>query len=125
MSLRMERINSELRKKIMEIILREVDDPDITLLSITKVITTNDLQESKVYFSVLDENKYEKVQKSLNLMKGFIQGTLGRKIRLKKTPRLIFIKDDSMKYSVDIFKKIEDVKKNGQWDSEETNKKSE
>ncbi|MCK5288290.1 MAG: 30S ribosome-binding factor RbfA [Candidatus Omnitrophica bacterium] len=119
MSLRMERINSELRKKIMEIILREVDDPDITLLSITKVITTNDLQESKVYFSVLDENKYEKVQRSLNLMKGFIQGTLGKKIRLKKTPHLIFIKDDSMKYSVDIFKKIEDVKNSGQWDSGE------
>ncbi|MCK4916778.1 MAG: 30S ribosome-binding factor RbfA [Candidatus Omnitrophica bacterium] len=125
MSLRMERINSELRKKIMEIFLREVDDPDISLLSITKVITTNDLQESKVYFSVLDENKYEKVQRSLNLMKGFIQGTLGKKIRLKKTPHLIFIKDDSMKYSVDIFKKIEDVKNSGQWDSGETIKESE
>lgn len=116
MSLRMDRVNSELRKRIMEIIQKEVDDPDIDLLSITKVDTTKDLQESKVYFSVLDENKYEKVQKSLNLMKGFIRGVLGKNIRLKKTPHLIFIKDDSMKYSVDIYKRIEDVKNNDQRD---------
>ena len=113
MSLRMEKINIELRKKIMEIIQREIDDPTVEFLSITKVKTTSDLQESKVYFSLLDDGRYERAQEMLGKMKGFIRARLGKSIRLKKLPELKFIPDESIKYSVDIYQKIEEVKQKG------------
>lgn len=119
MSLRMEKVNSELRKQLMDIIQKEIDDPTIGLLSITKVETTSDLRESKVYFSLLDETKYERVQEILKSMNAFIRVHLGKRVRIKILPELKFIPDDSIKYSVDIYKKIEEIRK----DDQEKNKK--
>lgn len=110
MSLRMEKIDSEMRRQITEIIRDELDDPNIGVLSITKVETTSDLTESKVYFSLLDDTKYKKVQSILDRMAKFIRFNLGKRIIIKILPQLTFIPDDSIKYSVDIYSKIEEVK---------------
>jgi len=119
MSLRMEKVNREIRKQLMDIVQKEIDDPDLEFLSITRVETTADLQESKVYFSLLDDSKYPKAKQVLAGMGGYIRGVLGRKIRLKIVPQLIFLPDESIKYSVDIYNKIEEIK-----DSEENDEKS-
>ncbi|MDD3296227.1 MAG: 30S ribosome-binding factor RbfA [Candidatus Omnitrophica bacterium] len=110
MSIRMEKIDSQLRKEIINIIQEEVDDPDLDFLSITRVKTTSDLQEAKVYFSLLDETKYPKAEQALKSMKGLIRHSLGRKVSFKTLPELIFIPDESIKYSVDINKKIDEIK---------------
>ncbi|MCP4653147.1 MAG: 30S ribosome-binding factor RbfA [Candidatus Omnitrophica bacterium] len=110
MSLRMEKVNKEIGRKVMEIIQAEVDDPAIGFLSITKVNTSKDLRESKVYFSILDENQVEHAQEVLNKMSKFIRGNLGKKMRLKILPSLTFIPDDSIRYSVHIYEKIEEAK---------------
>lgn len=110
MSLRMEKVNSQIRKIIVEIIQQEIDDPKLGLVSITKVDTSADLRESKIYFSVLEDDS-SKANKILNGMKSFIRINLGKRIRLKLLPQLTFIPDDSIKYSVEIFKKIEEVRR--------------
>ncbi|MDD5194360.1 MAG: 30S ribosome-binding factor RbfA [Candidatus Omnitrophica bacterium] len=110
MSLRMEKVNSEMRRQIMEIIQQEVDDPNIGILSITRVDTTADLMEAKVYFSLLDELQYERVQGILDKMSKFIRGNLGRRIRIKIIPQLKFYPDDTIRYSVDINARIEAIK---------------
>ncbi len=118
MSLRMEKVNKELRRQLTDIIQKEIDDPDMDFLSITRVETTSDLQESKVYFSMLDDSKYPKAKQILEDMKSRIRGILGKKIRLKILPHLNFIADESIKYSVDIYQKIEEIK-----DQEENDEK--
>lgn len=110
MSLRMEKINKEMIRQITQIIQRELDDPMFGLLSITRVDTTSDLKMSKVYFSVLDESQSKKAQVVLDKMSKFIRFNLGKKIRIKVLPELKFIPDDSIKYSVDIYRKIEEIK---------------
>jgi ribosome-binding factor A len=111
MSLRMEKVNRELRKQIMDIIQKDIDDPVVEFLSITRVDTTSDLQESRVYFSLLDESKYDKAQSALDSTKGFIRAALAKRIRLKILPQLNFFPDASIKYSVDIYQRIEEIKK--------------
>ena len=106
----MDKINAELRKQITEIVHQEIDNPAMDFLSITKVKTTRDLQESRVYFSILDENRYEEAQKALDAMKGLIRGMLGKRVRLRNLPQLNFFPDESIKYSVDIYQKIEEIK---------------
>ncbi|MFH1519104.1 MAG: 30S ribosome-binding factor RbfA [Candidatus Omnitrophota bacterium] len=106
----MEKINQELKKQIMAVIQREIDDPGLDFLSIVRVETTKDLQESKVYYTLLDENSYIKAKEALEQMKGFIRSSLAKRIRLKTLPQLNFIPDESIKYSVDIYQKIEEVK---------------
>jgi ribosome-binding factor A len=115
----MEKINSEIQRQIMDIFQKEVDDPRIGIISITKVETTPDLAESKIYYSVLDDSKQERVKNMLDSMHKFIRLHLGKRIRIKIIPELRFILDDSIKYSVDIYKKIEEIK-----EEESRNKKS-
>ncbi len=117
MSIRIEKINAEIRKQLTEIIQHEIDDPNIGLITITQVDTKPDLEEAKVYFSLLDQKKYKKVKKTLNEMKKFIRTILAKNIKLKKTPNLFFQPDDTIKYSLDIYQKIEELK-----DEEDKNK---
>jgi ribosome-binding factor A len=117
----MEKVNSQIKRQLMEIISKEVDDPDMDFLSITRVETTSDLRESKVYFSLLDETKYENARAVLEKMNKFIRHHLGKRIRMKFLPQLKFLPDDSIKYSVDIFQKIEEVRRQDDLKHKENN----
>lgn len=107
MSLRIEKINHEIRRQLTKIVQEEVDDPALGMLTITRVDTTSDLKEARIYFSLLDEKNYKRCKKALKDMKGFIKGNLANKVKLKKMPELFFFPDKSIKYSVDIGKKLE------------------
>ena len=109
MSRRLEKVNSQIKREIMQIIQKEVDDPCMELVSITKVKTTSDLKEAHIYFSVLKEEDTEKVLKILNRMKNYLRRLLGKRMRIKILPSLKFFPDDSIRYSVEIYKKIEEV----------------
>ena len=109
MSRRLEKVNSQIKREIMQIIQKEVDDPCMELVSITKVKTTSDLKEAHIYFSVLKEEDTEKVLKILNRMKNYFRRLLGKRMRIKILPSLKFFPDDSIRYSVEIYKKIEEV----------------
>ena len=123
MSIRLEKVNNEIRKQLMHIIQEDIDDPVADFLSITKVVTSPDLRESRVYFSLLNESEYEKAKELLEKMGGFIRSRLAKRIYLKTLPSLQFFADDSIKYSVDISKKIDEVteadKKSHKNDNEE------
>ncbi len=95
----------------MAVIQQELDDPILEVFSITRVETSPDLKESKVYFSLLDENKAQRVLDILNTMSKFIRLKLGQRLRLKILPQLKFIFDDSIRYSVHIYQRIEEIKK--------------
>ena len=114
MSIRMQKVNMEIKKQITHIINHEVDDPGLSFISITRVMTTADLTESRVYFSVLDERDASHAADSLNSMAGFIRKMLGRQLRLKLTPKIIFAHDDCIRYSVEIYDKIEKIKNDKQ-----------
>lgn len=109
MSLRMDKINREIQRQIMKIVQEEIDDPNLGIFSVVRVETTVDLKESRIYFSLLDDTKYEQVKEILNKMKSFIRLNLGKRMRLKILPDLKFIADDTIKYSVYISKRIEEI----------------
>ncbi len=109
MSVRMEKVNASIRKHITEIIREKADDPLMDFLSITKVETSSDLRQARVYYSLLDESKLDKAQVVLDKMNKFIRMHLGKRIRIKILPELRFIPDDSIKYSVDIYHKIQEA----------------
>lgn len=109
MSFRMDKINRQIQKLIAEIVREEMDDPVADFLSITHVDTTPDLQEARVYFSILDDKKIADAQNALDKMSKVIRSILGKRITLRILPVLRFIADDTIHYSVEIYKKVEDV----------------
>lgn len=112
MSLRNERVRKALMREISDIIFREIKDPQICgMVSITDVDVSSDNSAARVFYSVYgsDEVK-EKTKKALERHVGQIRHEVGKRIRLRKTPTLLFILDDSIErgYKMSqLLKKIE------------------
>lgn len=112
MSLRNERVRKALMREISDIIFREIKDPQITgMISITDVDVSSDNSAARVFYSVYgNEEVKEKTSKALERHVGQIRHEVGKRIRLRKTPTLLFILDDSMERGakmMDLINKIE------------------
>ena len=93
------RLSGEMMKVISEIIRNEVKDPRISeLLSVTDVHVTEDLKIAKVYVSVYGD--IEESLKALKSASGFIRREVGKRIKLRLTPELIFEKDDTIQKGI-------------------------
>ncbi len=109
MSLKIERINTNLKREISMILANEVDDKSIKFVTVTDVDTTNDLSLSKVYVTVLNNEKKDDIMKSLLNAKGFVRSQLFDRVDLRKIPDIRFIYDESIEYGNKIEKIIEDI----------------
>lgn len=99
MSERILRVNSEIQKALSNILTYEMKNPLIKgLISVTKVDTTNDLDQCKVYISIFDESNREEVFNQIKHSAGFIRRELARAVDLRKVPFLTFYLDTSYDY---------------------------
>jgi ribosome-binding factor A len=99
MSHRANRVGEQMKKELSDIIGRKIKDPRIGFVTVTDVQVTGDLQQAKVYISVLgDDEQKENTLKGLAKAKGFIRTEIGHRIRLRKTPEIIFEFDESIDY---------------------------
>lgn len=105
MSIKIERIGSNLVKEISYILANEVKDNDIKFVTVTDVKVTNDLSFAKVYFTVLDDEKRDSTLEALNSAKGFIRKELASRVDIRHIPELEFVFDESIEYG----KKIENI----------------
>ena len=93
------RLSGEMRKVIAEIIRTQVKDPRISdLTSVTEVHVTEDLKYAKVYISVYGDS--QSTFEALQSAKGFIRREVGKSIKMRITPELIFEKDDSIEKGI-------------------------
>lgn len=97
-TLRNERVRKALMREISDIIFREVKDPSICgMVSIVDVDVSSDNSAARVFYSVFgDEKVKEKTSKALEKHVPLIRHEVGKRIRLRKTPTLLFILDDSL-----------------------------
>ncbi|MGG3466676.1 30S ribosome-binding factor RbfA [Neobacillus pocheonensis] len=99
MSHRANRVGEQMKKELSDIIGRKIKDPRIGFVTVTDVQVTGDLQQAKVFISVLgDDEQKENTLKGLAKAKGFIRTEIGHRIRLRKTPEIIFEFDESIDY---------------------------
>jgi len=122
---RIEKVASQIRHNICQIIQKELKDPRIGFITVTGTEVSADLQIAKVYFSVLGSAKQK--EDSVNALKnaaGFIRKQLASRLNMRYTPALDFRIDESAEYGQkidDIFKKIN---KDNREQSTENRKKS-
>jgi ribosome-binding factor A len=88
---RMEKVNSMLKKELSEIISEEIALPKDNFITVSFVDTTADLSEAQVFISALKDE--EEIIEVLNKQSGHIRYVLGKRIRIKKTPKLLFKRD--------------------------------
>lgn len=109
------RLGEEIRRIISDLLLRELKDPRLSaMISITAVEVTSDGSYATVYLSVLGLDPQEETAASqqetleaLRNAKGFIRKEIGRQVKLRHVPDLIFKIDKSMEYGRHISKIID------------------
>jgi len=92
---RMIRVNSLVKQTIAEIIFTKTKDPRIGMVSIHDVKVSKDLRYAKVFYGLLNPIDKEQTQLGLEKATPFIQKELGKQVKLRFTPRLTFVFDDS------------------------------
>jgi len=88
---RVPQVNNLIQKELSKIIFREVEFPLGVLVTLTRVDTSSNIIESKVYVSVMPESKAEEVFKLLNRQIYFIQQILNKRLRMRPIPKIIFM----------------------------------
>ncbi len=98
MSLRNERVRKTLMKEIADIIQKELKDSRIQgIVSITDMEIAHDYSYAKVYYSVFAPDKEkENTIKAITDNTSKIRYEVGKRVRLRLTPELRFIPDDSL-----------------------------
>lgn len=90
----MERVQ-KLAKRVLGELIQDLKDPRVGFTTVTSVRITPDLRYARVYVSILGgEEQQLETMKGLESAKKFLRVELGRNIRIKYTPELIFERDD-------------------------------
>ncbi len=117
---RIDRISEELRRELDAIIREEINDPRVDgTWSITRAEVTGDLRYAKVYVSVLEEEKRDKLMEALKNAKGYLRRALGRRMIIRSAPELIFVSDQNIEYGVHIAKVLAETGISGRTEDEE------
>ncbi len=93
---RANRVAEQMKKEVGEIINQKLKDPRIGFVTVTDIDLTNDLQHATIFISVLgDETEKEESLIGLSKASGFIRSEIGKRIRLRKVPEIVFKFDEA------------------------------
>ena len=109
---RTDRISEEVKKELSNVI-RELKDPRIPMMtSVVTVNVTNDLSYAKAYISAMEGiDAAKEAAAGLKNAAGYIRREIGQRLRLRKTPELRFVADDSIEHGMSIAKMLNDLNK--------------
>lgn len=94
---RPDRVADQIRAELAQVLAREVHDPGIGFVTLTRVQVSPDLQSARVYFTALgDEQARKGSAKALERAAPFLRRQIGSRLRLKRTPELKFFFDESI-----------------------------
>lgn len=94
---RMRRVDEAVREVLSDGIATQLRDPRVGFVTVTGVKTSSDLRHARVYVSVLgDEEARDASLAGLRSAHGFLQGLIASELKLKHTPALTFLYDESI-----------------------------
>jgi ribosome-binding factor A len=92
---RIDRINKEFLRAISEILQVRIKKDNVRDAILTKVSTSKDLSFAKVFYTLIDMDRKDEIQKALDSTAGQIRSMLGKDMHLRTIPELHFVYEDS------------------------------
>lgn len=106
------RLAHELKNEISSIITREMPHHQFGFLTITEVKVSPDLRYARVFVSVLGPpEEQRRTLDLLNSEKSFVRQLIGKRFRLRHTPEISFVYDETIEHGDRLLQMIEEVKK--------------
>lgn len=91
MSIKRDRMADRIREILSQLLLREVSDPRLQGVTVTEVKIDTEYMFADIYVNALaDEERRDEVLVGLKRAKGFLRREVGKRVRLRNTPDLIF-----------------------------------
>ena len=110
MSNRIQRVNSLIKNELSYIFLKEIEFPKKSLVTITRVETSVDLSQTRVYISVMPVEEKDKVFDILKKRIYDIQQKLNRKLKMRPVPKIKFQNEEKTKNAARIEELLEEIK---------------
>ena len=107
---RSEKVADLIQKEISQMLVKSVKDPRIGFITITRVMVSEDCRFARVYYSVTGtQAQRESCMRGLESAKGYVRKELGRRLRLRYTPEIVFQFDPSIEYAIHMEEIIRDI----------------
>lgn len=109
---RVRRIANRILEEIADLLIKEVSDPRLQMVTITDVKVDRELAYATIYFSILDDpSRVEEVKAGLERARGFLRSQLASRIRLRSFPQLRFRYDPTSVQVARIEELLAEIKK--------------
>jgi ribosome-binding factor A len=93
---RIRRVNEAMREVLSAAITSELKDPRVGFVTVTAVETSPDLRHARVFVSVLgNPGERRRSLKAMDSARGFLQRRVGSELRMKHTPQIQFVYDET------------------------------
>ncbi len=92
---RSERLASQIQRELAALIRNNLKEPRLSAPTILEVQVSRDLSQARVFFSVLNPDDAEQNLHALKHASGYLQREVGKVLKSRITPRLVFVYDDS------------------------------
>ena len=108
---RAEKVAEAIHEIVSALLIKGVKDPRIGFTTITGVKLSDDLHLATIYFSVVgDESERKSTEQGLNSARGFLRKELGKNLRMRYIPDLLFRYDVSIDYGQHIDTLLNEIK---------------
>ena len=95
---RSDRVAEQVRRDLADLIRIELKDPRVGMISLTAVELTPDYAHAKVFFTTLNSDHLEEIERGLKRAAGFLRRELGKRIHIHTLPELHFVYDNSIEH---------------------------
>ena len=91
---RPERVADTIREEISQIVGYELEDPRLTMVTVTDVRLSENLRDARVYVTILgDEAEHRSALNALRKAAPYVRKQLGLSLNLPRTPEIHFVRD--------------------------------
>ena len=104
---RSDRVAEQVRRDLADLIRSELKDPRVGMISLTAVELTPGYAHAKIFFSTLNGDHLEEIERGLKRAAGFLRRELGRRIHIHTLPELHFVYDSSIEHGISLSRLID------------------
>jgi ribosome-binding factor A len=106
------RLGEQIREDLGDLLAREVRDPGIGFVTLTRVRVTEDLLHARVFYTALgDQAAAQKTARALERALPFLRRALGERLKLRRVPELTFAVDESIGHQARVEELLEQIKR--------------
>jgi ribosome-binding factor A len=128
--IRVSRVAESIRREVSQMLLHGIKDERVGsgMVTVTDVYVSGDLQHTKIFVSIYgtDEVKAAAME-GLHSAAGYVRSLLGQRVRLRRTPEVIFVEDRSIERGMrvlSLLNQLSDERKDSEEIAEEPDEKS-